>query len=286
MDATATGPGTGFDRWSAAGLAIGAALLATVALACDGSVDTSPATATLEATPGVGDTVSPAAIGTIEATATDLPSEPPAATPASSENVLATPRPTATPNLSPRIVSFSVPAQIDCTASQFSGTIHLAWWIVHATGVTLSIRASGSSRSYSGKTGNANVPFDCARDNSYLLVTTGGAGPAAKATRHAKAFAPEIELFSVSPASCDPTDPNGSVQVSFKVAYATGVTLYRGDTEQDATTFYTTFPVKEYLEFEATFPCPKPEHWYRLTTSGGYGVPASADRQAINNASY
>ena len=74
--------------------------------------------------------------------------------------------------------------------------------------------------------------------------------------------------------------------LSFRVAYATGVTLYRGDTEQDATTFYTTFPVKEYLEFEAVFPCPKPEQWYRLTTSGGYGAPASADRQAINSASY
>jgi hypothetical protein len=244
-------------------------------------VDASQATATSETPADVGNSASPT-VNDSPATATELLSLPPSASP---ENVVTTPRPTATPNLSPRIVSFDVPAEIDCTDQQFVGTIHVAWSIAHAGGVSLSI-GPATYGSYQGATGATEVPFDCTQDNTYVLATTGGTGPAGTATRHAAAFAPTIELFTVSGAICDPTIMNGSVQVSFRVAYATGVTLSHGDTEEDPTTFSETFWVKEYLEFEASYPCPKPEQWYRLTTSGGYGAPASAVRQTLNNNPY
>jgi hypothetical protein len=275
---------TGIGR-SSPGLALGAVLLAIVGLACGGGRDAPLSTTSSEATALVGETASPAADGSRAVAATDPPSDSPAATPVASENAVTTPRPTATPIAAPRIVSFSVPAEIDCSGPQLPGTIHIAWSILRATGVTLSIGGSTVYKSYQGTAGEDDVPFDCTGDNAYLLATTGGTGPAATATKHARAFAPRIVLFSVSPAVCDPAEPHGSVQVSFTVAYATGVTLYRGDTQLDLTTVYGTYPLKEYLEFEVAFDCSKHEQWYRLTTSGGYGTPASADRKATNQSS-
>jgi hypothetical protein len=101
----------------------------------------------------------------------------PTTTPSSAS---AAPEPTPTTSTDPAILEFEAPESVDCGDPNFPGTIHVAWSVTNATGVTISIDGPGIYQRYQGQTGSADVPFACGEEqHTYLLTTTGGTGPAA-----------------------------------------------------------------------------------------------------------
>lgn len=183
-----------------------------------------------------------------------------------------TPRPTPTPNTNPVITKFTIPSVVDCTKT--APTIHIAWTVRRATGVTLSIDGGGLYQAYSGTSGSDDVPFGCSpnvRTHTYTLRTTGGTGPAASITKSVKWGAMKIVSFSMGPnavANC-PTDSGMvGIDLNFEVKYATGAEL-----EHDGQ-LYSTYSQKVVHMTGINYDCTKAQQVFTLTTTGGYGTPA------------
>jgi hypothetical protein len=129
-------------------------------------------------------------------TASPAPSLTPAPATASPEPlVTASPSPSAAPTAAPieppgptevpapSIVSFEGPTDVDCTAPNFSFTIHLTWRVASAEATTLAIDGPGIYKRYPGVIGEDDVPFSCGGEShTYTLTTVGGNGPAVSKT--------------------------------------------------------------------------------------------------------
>ena len=206
--------------------------------------------------PSVGGTVAPA---------TALPTAAPTAAPTK------TPKPTPTPNTDAVIVTWDVPRQEDCTGTT-AGQIHVSWTVKRATGVSISIDGPGIYDTYAGLTGEVDLPYGCdftVLQHTYTLRTIGGTGTADRLSRTVRTRAPSITSFSVgSPACVEGGDDFTGVNMSYEVRAATGAQLKR-DGEVYAN--YTTKAADDIVMFD----CREESQLFRLTTTGGYGDPAT-----------
>jgi hypothetical protein len=260
-------------------LAVTAVALAGLLIGCTG--EPSP---TVTASPTDSPTPSPTA--SVSLGPTELITFPPSpSVPASgSPTASATSSPTASATATPtpavaEILRFrredfaeSGRNQVDCTRPDFDGTIHLVWRILNATGVTLAIDGPGIYNSYSGTSGEADVPFACGPlQHTYTLRTTGGVGGTeASETRTIRVAQPAIVDFFVSGGGCSNPADTFPVFISYQIANATGVEL-RVDGE-----LYATYAGKTGDNLPAgTYSCLNQSQAYQLTTTGGYGTPAT-----------
>jgi hypothetical protein len=226
--------------------------------------------------------VSPSGSLTAEASPSTAPTDsltptlaPPTAAPAAARTAAPpkAPTPTPTPNTRPAITTFSIPSVVDCTV--LAPTIHIAWTIRNATGVTLSIDGGGLYQSYAGTSGRDDVPFGCSKNvpaHTYTLRTTGGSGPAATITKSVKWGAMQIVSFTMSATANCPNFNKGTtvgVNLNFEVKYATGAELKRDDI------LYSTYSTKVVHTTGITYDCTQHDQEFRLTTTGGYGTPAT-----------
>lgn len=199
-----------------------------------------------------------------DVTAAPATAAPPTAAPT------AAPRPTPTPNTDPVIVTWEVPKQEDCTAST-GGMIHVSWVVKRASGVSISIDGPGIYDSYAGLTGEADLPFGCDAsnlDHTYTLTTIGGTGPADTSTKTVRTRAPSVVSFTMGEPDCGPGETFVGIGMSFEVRAATGAELRRDGA------LYSTYSTKATDDI-VQYDCSKDSQVWMLTTTGGYGDPAS-----------
>lgn len=221
----------------------------------------SPTTAMTGAPESTDPTVDPA-----------TPSSP--STPRPTRSPSPTPVPTAAPT-EPAITAFTVPSHEDCT-DETAGTITIAWSVVRATGVTVSIDGPGIFDTYPAS-GSADVPFACSQaqlSHTYTLVTTGGTGPAATSTKSVTARAPGITSFALGRADCPSTSGNLGITLTYEVTAATGVELKRDGA------VYATYSNRMSSDgLTVDYDCSRQSQTFVLTTIGGYGT--AATRQLV-----
>jgi hypothetical protein len=225
----------------------------------------SPPTSLASGEPSPGGSATPSSSG--EASAEPQPTAEPTAPPTPTPQPTKTPRPTPTPNTNPTIVSFEAPKTEDCTNAS-AGSITLAWEIVNATGVTLSIEGGGIYATYPGLSQTVEVPFGCEQNDltkTYTLTTTGGVGPPATITKKVTAKAPRIKSFTLGPAECQSTSGSVGIAMSFEIVAATGAQLKIVGGQVYAN--YNTKATDDIIQFD----CSKPSQTFRLTTTGGFG---------------
>jgi hypothetical protein len=207
------------------------------------------------------------AAATTEVTAAPATVVPATAPPTAAPVKTAAPEPTR--NTNPAIVSFDTPKQEDCTNGT-SNSIHVSWSVKRATGVTISIDGPGIYDSYDGLTGAVDLPFGCDHTvlkHTYTLTTVGGTGPAATLTKTVRTRAPSIVSFSVAAPDCS-GDGMVGVAMSYELRAATGAELWRDGS------LYSTYNVKATDDI-VLYDCSKDSQAWKLTSTGGYGAPAS-----------
>lgn len=181
------------------------------------------------------------------------------------------PPPTEVPSTAPAIVTWDVPAQEDCTGTT-AGQITVKWAIKRATGVAISIDGPGIYQEYVGSSGEVVLPFGCdstVLKHTYLLTTEGGDGPAATSVRVVKTRAPSIVSFSMGDAACvEGGDTYVGVSMHYEVRAATGVDLKRDGVA------YTSYTAKAWDDI-VMFDCREESQLFRITTTGGFGDPAT-----------
>jgi hypothetical protein len=272
-------------RWA---LVLGLALLAA---ACDSATQPTPTPAGSSLAPTVSPTsvVSPSDTPDLRPTLTATASLTAAPTVAPTATATPTPPPTPTAEPTPApptILRFrreqhgSGPRNVvDCTDDAFAGTIHLVWRISGATGVTLAIDGPGIYDSYSGTSGEIDVPFACEEEqHTYTLTTTGGDGPPASETRTISRGEPEVIDMAVIGPNCPNTTDFVPVSVTWEIAYATGVQVWV-DGVLYAPYSGKTSPVEG--ADAGTFDCSKTSQEYMIVTTGGFGPPATLTLTAI-----
>ena len=184
-----------------------------------------------------------------------------------------TPRPTATPNTNPTIATWEVPQLEDCTGAT-AGQIEVSWVVRRATGVTISIDGPGIFDSYARTSDSITLPFGCAFEaqHTYTLRTTGGSGPAATSTKTVKVRPPSVVSFSMGAdgvANCPNDNAIVGIDLAFEVRAATGAELRRDGA------LYSTYSQKVVNTSGIMYDCSKEQQVFKLTTTGGYGDPAS-----------
>jgi hypothetical protein len=276
-------------RWA---LVLGLALLAA---ACDSATQPTPTPAGSSLAPTVSPTsvVSPSDTPDLRPTLTATASL--TAAPTVAPTATATPTPPPTPTAAPTAEPTPAPATIlrfrreqhgsgprnvvDCTDDAFAGTIHLVWRISGATGVTLAIDGPGIYDSYSGTSGDIDVPFACEEEqHTYTLTTTGGDGPPASETRTISRGEPEVIDMAVIGPNCPNTTDFVPVSVTWEIAYATGVEVWVDGV------LYAPYSGKQSPvegSDAGTYDCNQPSQEYMIVTTGGFGPPATLTLTAI-----
>jgi len=230
--------------------------------------------------PASGPVASPISTDSGLPSATPGPSPTPKATPKPTPKPTPrpTPRPTPapTPNTNPAFVSVTIPKTEDCTGGT-AGTIHIAWKIKNASGVTLAIDGPGIYDSYQGTSGAVDVPFACSHQqltHTYTLTTTGGSGPAATVKRTVTAAKPQIKTFVLGQPDCTSNNTVG-IRFTYEIVAATGVEL-------DYNTnggVYNTYPGKRSSSnLMIQYDCSKGVQTFVLKTTGGFGPVATKQR--------
>jgi hypothetical protein len=161
---------------------------------------------------------------------------------------------------------------VDCTVPSFDGTITLAWLVRRATGVALAIDGPGTYDSYSGTSGEANVPFACEEaKHTYTLTTTGGEGPPASVTRTVRRGEPRIVDFAVIGPNCASPADSAPVSVTYEVASATGAELWVDGALYASYAGRASGPQGNDA---GTYDCSRESQSYMLRTTGGFGQAA------------
>lgn len=252
-------------------------------------------------TPGPSDTpsASPSATATVDPAATPTPvvTFPPTLPPPSSAPPTASPSPSPSDEPSPTITPSPTPAVseivrfrreqhvepqrnlVDCTRADFDGTIHLAWRLRNVTGATLAIDGPGIFDSYSGTTGEVDVPFACGPlEHTYTLTTTGGPEPPASITRTIRVAQPDIIDMAVIGPNCPNPSDVVPMSVTWQIAYATGIELWvNGE-------LFATYSGKQSPaegSNAGTYDCSQASAEYRIVTTGGYGTPDAVTLTAV-----
>jgi hypothetical protein len=247
----------------------------------------SPTVALTTPTPGLATPVP-----TVEPTATPEPTVEPgptvSPTPKPTKSPTPTPTPTATPTPTPppasirffRRYNFNTATEtkliVDCTL--VSDTIKVEWEVRNATGVTLAVDG-GSATPYSGVTGHATVPFACSvASHDYTLVTTGDGAAATKTLKIVRGHAYVIS-FSVGESGtqggCSDQSATIQLSISWSVGRATGIALSIDDIADGTYSGTTGNGTVDY-------DCSAASHTYQISTTGGYGTPATSEPITIS----
>ena len=212
----------------------------------------------------------PSVMPSLVALASPTPSLTPTAAPPTAVPT-STPKPTPTPNVDGVIVTWDVPRQEDCTGTT-PGQVHVSWEVKRATGVSVSIDGPGIYDTYEGLTGEVDLPFGCdltVLQHTYTLRTIGSAGAEDRLTRTVRTRAPSIVSFKMgSPECVEDGDDFTGVSMSYEVRAATGAQLKR---DGDVYANYNTKAADDIVMFD----CREESQLFRLTTTGGYGDPAT-----------